>query len=152
MDHAFDLNISNYTTKELLDLIKLPTNVKHEPSIITSNIHELQSRLLSDNSVTEETRDNIIQFLREMERTLLGNTVNDTNPSNEITNFPQIQNELIQQNSQFIIKKHHPLSTDNNTNTFGIIEGTYAAPAGLVNPIKYHTIKKAINSYHANSC
>lgn len=71
MNSNFDLNINNYTIKELEDIFELPTN--YDESIVEMQETKLRQNILGDRSIIPVTKTNTLKFLNLIKKTLVDN-------------------------------------------------------------------------------
>jgi len=69
MNSNFDLNIENYTTNELEELLGLKKNYNEET--INTQINKLRNNILNDKTVETFTKNNTIQFLSNVAEKLI---------------------------------------------------------------------------------
>ena len=61
MNSNFDLNIKNYTTKELEELFELPSN--YDESIVEMQETKMRQNILNDKSIISSTKNNTMVFI-----------------------------------------------------------------------------------------
>jgi len=71
MNANFDLNIKNYTIKELEDIFELPLN--YDNSIIEMQETKLRQNILNDESVMSSTKTTTLSFISEVKNALVNN-------------------------------------------------------------------------------
>jgi hypothetical protein len=75
----FDLNINNYTKKELEDIFELPAN--YDESIVEMQETKLRQNIIGDKDVMSNTKTNTLHFLSQIKKILIDNikknSVND---------------------------------------------------------------------------
>jgi len=141
-----DFNITNYTIMELEDILALsyPYNVDD----INSSKQQLCSKVLSDSNIGQEERQNVSNFLNTVSVYLVESMKNGVERTNDKlpTQFTELKNETRESNGHFLIT--HP----SRPNTYDVnaprglnVGDDGGAPPGIVNPIKYNTIEKALN-------
>ena len=86
MNSNFDLNINNYTKKELEDIFELPLN--YDESIVEMQETKLRQNIISDKGVVSLTKTNTLKFLNEVKQILIKNIKN--NNSDNINNTYKI--------------------------------------------------------------
>jgi hypothetical protein len=79
MNSNFDLNIKNYTTKELEDIFELPTN--YDESIVEIKETKMRQNILSDRSIISSTKTNTLSFISQVKNSLINN-LKENNPTN----------------------------------------------------------------------
>jgi len=88
MNSNFDLNIKNYTNKELEEIFELPSN--YDVSIIEMQETKLRQNILSDRSIPASTKKTTLEFITNIKDLLIKN-----NKTNAIPNgFHHIGNNL----------------------------------------------------------
>ena len=68
---TFDLNIQNYTIKELEDLFELPKN--YDESIIEIQETKLRQNIMIDRSIVAQTKNNTLDFINKVKQALVEN-------------------------------------------------------------------------------
>jgi hypothetical protein len=81
MNSNFDLNINNYTKKELEDLFDLPSD--YDESIVEIQETKLRKNILSDKGIMSTTKTNTISFLTQVKKNLIEN-MNNKKPFKDI--------------------------------------------------------------------
>jgi hypothetical protein len=81
MNSNFDLNISNYTKKELEDLFELPLN--YDESTINNQESKLRINISNNNDITVSTKLSTLNFLNQA-KNLLINYIKDNKPFTQI--------------------------------------------------------------------
>ena len=143
---SLNLNIDEYTNKELEDILSLDYPYNQED--IKGKQSDLYNKLIADNSVEVETKGGIKNFLNKVAYRLeniisKGIQLSDKHKDR----FNEVKNTVEQVNSHFLITKEAerqeayslPPSAGLNIGQNG------GAPPGILNPIKYRTIKRAVN-------
>ena len=144
-----NLNINDYTDNELEDIFCL--EYPYNSDDIKKKQQDMYNNLIQDNSVEIKTKSGIHDFLTKVSNRLeqsITNTINNhiSNQDNKYK-FNGLQNTVNQVNSNFIIVKEQDTKEAYNLPpSKGLnIGNDGGAPPGIINPIKYRTIKKAVN-------
>jgi hypothetical protein len=88
MNSNFDLNIKNYTNKELEEIFELPSN--YDVSIIEMQETKLRQNILSDRSISASTKKTTLEFITNIKDLLI-----KKHKSNDMPNgFHHIGNNL----------------------------------------------------------
>ena len=143
---SLNLNIDEYTNKELEDILSLEYPYNQED--IKGKQSDLYNKLIADNSVEVETKGGIKNFLNKVAYRLeniisKGIQLSDKHKDR----FNEVKNTVEQVNSHFLITKEaerqeaYSLPPSAGLN----IAQNGGAPPGILNPIKYRTIKRAVN-------
>jgi len=143
---SLNLNIDEYTNKELEDILSLEYPYNQED--IKGKQSDLYNKLIADNSVEVETKSGIKNFLNKVAYRLeniisKGIQLSDKHKDR----FNEVKNTVEQVNSHFLITKEaerqeaYSLAPSKGLN----IGQDGGAPPGILNPIKYRTIKRAVN-------
>lgn len=74
MNSNFDLNINNYTIKELEELFELPNN--YDESIIEIQETKLRENILNDRTIVMKTRNMTLEFINNVKKKLTNNQKN----------------------------------------------------------------------------
>lgn len=138
---SIDLNISNYSMSELEDLLSLNTN--YNVNMIQFQKTDLQTKIMSDASISFENRDEISKFIDQVAATL-EEVLKKNDPPPPPTKFSELKQRVEDISGHFIIDNPNNVDRYSQPPQSGIISET-GAPPGIINPIKYKTIKKTIN-------
>lgn len=141
----FNLNIKNYTKKELEDIFELPFN--YDESIIEIQETKIRQNILNDKNITSTTKNNTLKFINDVKNTLIDyvnknknlsglsslvNTYNNVYNSNNKLETPDITNA----GSTNIIK--HPSTPYGQSYPSEFYQGT-------INPLNKRTLRKNLN-------
>lgn len=144
---TINLDINEYTDKEIEDILTLEYPYQYED--INSSKQNLLSKLTQDTGVDSTTKRRIENFLDAASNRLIKiiSGAIDKSHFKENTKFSNMTNDVYQVNDNFIIKNKYLIKEAYNTNTReGLnIGNDGGAPPGIINPIKYTTIKRALN-------
>jgi hypothetical protein len=140
------LNVDDYNNGELEEILSL--SFPYQPEDIITKKNELYNKLVEDNSVDMTTKEKITGFLDMISYRL--SKVISTSQSNrkqEGTNFNELTNTVNETNSHFIIEKDKEITEAYQSKlTNGLHVGDLGgAPPGIINPLNYRTIKRALN-------
>jgi hypothetical protein len=143
------LNIDDYNDGELEEILSLSFPYQQEDIICKKN--ELYEKLVHDNSVDMPTKDKITGFL-DMVAYRLSNVVSQVQPSQSnnrqtTSMFNELTNTVNETNNHFIIEKENEKKEAYHSKvTDGLHVGDLGgAPPGIINPLNYRTIKRALN-------
>ena len=146
MDSSFLLNINDYSDKELEDILSLSYPYQQED--IVSKKNELYVKLVDDDSVTNEMKSKITSFLDTASFRLSKIISNGIELSRtNVDSFNELKNTVSEVNDHFIIKQERDVKEAYASKpTDGLnIGSSGGAPPGIINPINYRTIKRALN-------
>lgn len=140
-------NINEYSDKELEDMFTLIYPYQHED--IIAKKEELYVKIQKDNSIDRNTKDRISKFL-DMVSVRLTNIITNGIEQSRIKysdSFNQLTNHVETVGDHFIIKNERRIHEAYRANSKdGLnIGDTGGAPPGIINPINYTTIKRALN-------
>ena len=79
MNATFDLNIKNYTTKEIEELFDLPNN--YDESIVEIKETKMRQNILNDRSIVSSTKTNTLSFISQVKNALINNIKNNKTPN-----------------------------------------------------------------------
>ena len=143
---SLNLNIDEYTNKELEDILSL--DYPYNQQDIVDKQKNLYEKLIADNSVEVETKGGIKNFLNKVSHRLESIISRGIQQSDKPRDsFNELRNSVDQVNSHFLItreaerKEAYSLPPSAGLN----IGQNGGAPPGILNPIKYRTIKRAVN-------
>ena len=143
---SFLLNVNDYSDSELEDILALTYPYQHDDIIIKKN--DLYVKLVADNSVNGEMKSKITNFLDIASDRLSKIISNGIKLSNtKADKFNELKNTMNVVGDHFIIKREQDIKEAYTSKTsdglnIGSIGG---APPGIINPINYRTIKRAVN-------
>jgi hypothetical protein len=145
---SLNLNVNEYTDKELEEILAIEYPYQRE-DIINSKSN-LLNKLTRDSEVDYETKGNIESFLNDVTNRLV-KTISSLSQTNNyhshIDKFSDLKNEVIEVNDNMLIKNQklrkeaYSLPSYKGLN----IGNDGGAPPGIINPIKFTTIKRALN-------
>jgi hypothetical protein len=147
----FDLNIEHYQVHELESLLKLKK--PYDFNDIKSCCQHVQTNLTEDNHLGEDKRNNIFLFLENVSNRLLSSLnqgrSKPTNSTARDTNigvpFEHRKNDIYEQGNNIIIENPTRKEAKYLKAMDGRLIDSNDVPPGLLNPIKFRTIKRAIN-------
>jgi hypothetical protein len=145
MNSNFDLNIQNYTTKELEDLFDLPTN--YDDSIIEMQETKLRQNIFSDKSIISSIKTNTLSFITQVKNILTDNLKKSghLNGLNKLAKTYQnvynldkslYKSDLVDAGSTNIIKQ--PVTAYGQSSPSEFYQGT-------INPLSKRIIRQNIN-------
>ena len=143
---SFLLNINDYSDKELEDILSLSYPYQQED--ILSNKNELYVKMVNDDSVTSDMKTRISSFLDTASFRLSKIISNSIELSRTNVNaFSELKNSVSEVNDHFIINQERDVKEAYAAKpTDGLNVGsTGGAPPGIINPLNYRTIKRAVN-------
>jgi hypothetical protein len=79
MDSNFDLNINNYTIKELESIYELPYS--YDDSIIKAQENKLRQNIMNDNKTPISVKNNTLSFINQVSVSLINNSKKNSNNS-----------------------------------------------------------------------
>jgi len=144
----FMLNIDDYNDGELEDILSLSFPYQQEDIVTKKN--ELYLKLVDDNTVDGNTKTKITDFLDMVSFRLskvISSTNNHHNTRNNVTNFNELKNTVNETNNHFIIENEQSVKEAYQSKlTDGLHAGSIGgAPPGIINPLNFRTIKRALN-------
>ena len=147
MDNNFEFDCNKYSDTEIEDILSL--QYPYSLTEITTQKDELYNKLVNDENVNNTIKINITSFLNDISMRLMNivtKGITNSKPK-ENDNFLDMKNTIQDVDSHFIIKKRAETeeayklkSTDGLT-----LNDDGGAPPGILNPIRYKTIKRAVN-------
>ena len=144
-----NLNQTDYSDKEIEDILELTYPYQQED--ITTQKSCMLVKMTNDNSVNEATKQHIHSFLNDISNRLI-NTLSQKilharSVSSEPVHFNNLKNYVQEVDNHYIIKNekreeeaYNLKSSDGLT-----LNDSGGAPPGIINPIKYTTIKRSLN-------
>ncbi len=146
MNANFDLNIKNYTIKELEELFELPSN--YDESIIEIQETKLRQNILSDRSIIAVTKNNTLDFINKVRKALTENLKTNLTPNTNVAklakNWENIYNmnktlessDLVSAGSTNIIKRQVTPYGQSSPSEFY---------QGTINPLNKRILRQNIN-------
>ena len=138
---SFDLNIDNYTKKELIEMFDLPSN--YDNSILEIKESKLRDNIINNKEINNDTQIKTINFLVKAKTILLnnGNQEQNTDLKEKIMDFYNSSYELkstkLKDNEEHMVqvRPDKPYLSSYPSEFF----------PGIINPLKKRTIKKNLN-------
>lgn len=115
MNPNFDLNIHNYTIKELEDLFELP--ISYDETIIETQEAKLRQNIITDRSIITITKNNTLDFINKVKKRLTENIKQKFTPHSNIGKLAKTyenvynldksleKSDLVDSGSTYIIKQ-----------------------------------------------
>lgn len=142
----FDLNINNYTIKELEELFELPSN--YDESIIQIKETKLRQNITNDKNIMPATKVNTLDFINKVKNKLAENLKMSTTPNTNVAklakNWENIYNmnktlevsDLVNAGSTNIIKRQITPYGQSSPSEFY---------QGTINPLNKRILRQNIN-------
>ena len=156
MDTNFDLNIDNYTIKELEELFELPSS--YDESIIEMKEIKLRENIISDRSILSSTKNMTLDFINDVKKRLKANQKSNLNPISKLAkNWENIYNidkslkksDVVDAGNTNIIKREVTPYGQSSPSEFY---------QGTINPLNKRILRQIINidtrfreNYYASS-
>jgi hypothetical protein len=146
MNSNFDLNIQNYTIKELEELFELPNN--YDESIIEIQETKLRQNIIGDRSIISVTKNKTLEFVTKVKKTLTENLKTNLTPNTNVAklakNWENIYNmnktlersDLVNAGSTNIIKRDVTPYGQSSPSEFY---------QGTINPLNKRILRQNIN-------
>ena len=141
-----DLNIGNYTKQELEEVLSL-INPYTKTDIVNKKI-KLHDKLTNDSNLGIELKTNIGRFLDNVSKRLMDNISEGIKEARPKTpqSFDQLgENKMVESDNHMLINNPYTEGAYDAKPESGRIVGSFGAPPGIINPIKYKTIKRIAN-------
>jgi hypothetical protein len=146
MNSTFDLNIKNYTIKELEDLFELPSN--YDETIIEIQETKLRQNIINDRSIISVTKNNTLDFINKVKKTLTENLKTKLTPSTNVgrlaKNWENIYNISKTLESSDVINAGSTNIIKRNVTPYG-----QSSPSefyqGTINPLNKRILRQNIN-------
>ena len=137
----FDLNTSNYSIKELEDILSLKSN-DYDEDKINNNKKNLILKIKNDKNIGREEKNNIVNFLENIGQTLL----DKLNIFNELTDFYKLKNDMMPETNKFVIKDPFsiPITSDEILAQKESSSAMNDSARGIINPLSMKTISKGV--------
>ena len=143
MDTNFDLNIDNYTIKELEELFELPNN--YDESIIEMKEIKLRENIISDRSILSSTKNMTLDFINDVKKRLKANQKSNLNPISKLAkNWENIYNIDKSLRTSDIVDAGNTNIIKREVTPFG-----QSSPSefyqGIINPLNRRILRQNIN-------
>jgi hypothetical protein len=139
----FDLNINNYTKKELCEMFELPINC--DITIFEMKESKIRENIMNSKEISKEIQKNTLDFLKKAKHILFNKNENDDYVENKImkkiNSISNANHELEQIRLENM--DEHMVQVRNNTTYVNSYPTDYFP--GVINPIK-----KKINHFNLN--
>ncbi len=144
---SFDLNLDNYTKKELVEMFDLPSN--YDRNILDMKETKLRESIMNNKEINTNTKEKTIQFLIQAKTILL-------NSPNSLNNQNQNQNSDFKQTVMNVFNTNYELQPTKLEGTEEHMIQIKEAPPyltskpaeffpGIINPLTKATIRKHLN-------
>ena len=143
---TFDLNIQNYTIKELEEVIELPDN--YDESIIELQVTKLRNNISMDKGILETTKIKTLNFVDNAEEVLKKHFNKQTPLTNGITKLNETYEKIYHLDNGL---KKSELMNDGDTTIIKRPANSYgeSMPSefheGVINPLKKRILRQNIN-------
>ena len=136
---SFDLNIDNYTKKELVEMFNLPPN--YNRNILEIKESTLRENIINNREIDKETQAKTIQFLVKAKNILLNNPSPNTDLKDKIMDFYNTSYEL--KPSKLEDSQEHMVQVRPEKPYLSSFPSEFFP--GVINPLKKRTIKRNLN-------
>lgn len=142
---SLDLNHTSYSDREIEELLLITYPYQKTDVIVKKNV--FLDKITIDSSIDIETKRRISNFLDDISNRLLKSIGNSTSDNHSLPSFGKTKNYVSEVDGHFIIKNGQRIKESFSLNSSqGLNVGDDGgAPPGILNPIKYTTIKRALN-------
>ena len=140
---SFDLNIDNYTKKELVEMFDLPSN--YDRNILEMKESKLRESIINNKEINKDTQAKTIQFLVKAKNILL-TAPNNQPPQNQNINLKlkdiynidyELKPSKLENSQEHMVQIRKPLPfLSSNPGEFF---------PGVINPLSRTTIRKQLN-------
>lgn len=140
---SFDLNIDNYTKKELAEMFDLPPT--YDNNILEMNVSKMRENILNNKEINGDTKQKTVVFLIQAKNILLNNNTlkHNQNPDfkEKIVDFYNSSYEL--KSSKLEDSQEHMIQVRPEKPYLSSYPSEFFP--GVINPLKKRTIKKNLN-------
>jgi hypothetical protein len=137
---SFDLDINNYTQKELAEMLELPSN--YDNNILDYKLSKLKENITNNVKISKDVQTNTVNFLVKVKNMLVKGALNDTAISTEkLSNLYntsyQLKTSKLEDPSEHMVqvRPEKPYLSSFPSEFF----------PGVINPLKKRSIKKNLN-------
>jgi hypothetical protein len=142
---SFDLNLNNYSKKELVEMFDLPSN--YDRNILEMKESKLRESIMNNKEINTNTKEKTIQFLIQA-KTILLNSPNSLNNQNQNSDLKEKIIDFY--NSSYELKpsklegpEEHMVQVRPDKPYLSSYPSEFFP--GVINPLKKRTIKKNLN-------
>lgn len=138
---SFDLDINNYTQKELAEMLELPSN--YDNNILDSKLSKLRENITNNVKISKDVQTNTVNFLVKVKNMLVKGALNDTAISltEKLANFYNTSYEL--KTSKLEDPSEHMVQVRPEKPYLSSFPSEFFP--GVINPLKKRSIKKNLN-------
>lgn len=146
----FDLNINNYSIKELEEILTLVPNYNERD--IMYNKDKMCKKIINDSTLSIDAKVKLGDFFQGVSN-ILGKVFtaymkkDNSSTGNAVENFTDFKNTMMNNTNDLIIAdpySAHNISIDRNSNPGNTVDD-YGTKRGVINPILTNTILKGVN-------
>ena len=148
----FDLNINNYSIKELEEILTLVPNYNERD--IMYNKDKMCKKIINDSTLSIDAKvklgdffEGVSNILGKILTTYMKKDSSSNSTVNKVVNFADLKNTMIHNTNDMIIAdpySAHNISIDKNNNP-GKDVNDYGTKRGVINPILTNTILKGVS-------
>jgi len=138
---SFDLDINNYTQKELAEMLELPSN--YDNNILESKLSKLRENITNNVKISKDVQTNTVNFLVKVKNMLVKGALNDPAISltEKLANFYNTSYEL--KTSKLEDPSEHMVQVRPEKPYLSSFPSEFFP--GVINPLKKRSIKKNLN-------
>lgn len=138
---SFDLDINNYTQKELAEMLELPSN--YDNNILDSKLSKLRENITNNVKISKDVQTNTVNFLVKVKNMLVKGALNDPAISltEKLANFYNTSYEL--KTSKLEDPSEHMVQVRPEKPYLSSFPSEFFP--GVINPLKKRSIKKNLN-------
>lgn len=136
---SFDLDINNYTQKELAEMLELPSN--YDNNILEAKLSKLRENITNNVNINKDVQTKTINFLVKVKTILLKETAQNTFLTDKLEALYNSNYEL--KTSKLDNENEHMVQV-RGTRPFVASDPSEFFP-GIINPLRRSTIRKNLN-------
>ena len=146
---SFDLNINNYTKKEIIEMFDLPTN--YDTGILEIKHSKMRENIMNNKEINKDIQAKTIQFLIQAKTILINEIQNNSNKGVSNNNSSKLSEKILDfYNSSYELKpsklddpQEHMVQVRDEKPYLSSFPSEFFK--GVINPLKKRTIIKNLN-------
>jgi hypothetical protein len=144
---SFDLNINNYTKREIEEFFGLPP--QYDITLLQTKEHKLRDTILNNREISKETQIRTLNFLIQAKNILIPMTQNDSNANAKKTKELNEKVDSIYHLESKLVPSMLEGQNEHMVQDRPVVPYVTSSPSeyfqGVINPLKRKVIKKNLN-------
>jgi hypothetical protein len=144
---SFDLNINNYTKREIEEMFGLPP--QYDTTLLQTKEHKLRDTILNNREISKDTQVRTLNFLIQAKNILIPMTQNDSNTNAKKTKELNEKVDSIYHLESKLVPSMLEGQNEHMVQDRPVVPYVTSSPSeyfqGVINPLKRKVIKKNLN-------